>query len=407
MAVNKVDLSNGENLIDLTSDTVTPSTLVKGVTAHNSKGEKIIGNLNPKGGGSGSGIIDVTELPTENIDENAVYRVTESYKSAAPNIWVAMPDEETGELTVQPIATLMGEDMQFNIIEVDNIEDMIPTDTSSENVVYTANILRANGIAYLYIPVASSDPIPFGVALLETEGLDKGYTDDPYTETDIGIYTTTERYDTFQRWFIRESGEWKEITAYTRRTVVGDANNIKVLSGVYTITDGIEITQSGVDVNVSDMLIDDKSVPSTIRVNTPSTGELIRNSVNEITEGYFRSSDGSYIDSIGMYAFYYKNIDKVELPEGISNINGCAFANCSKLKEIQIPQSVEAIRLDCFSSSGLMSVTFKGTPSLLDKNAFGGCHNLTTINVPWSENEVENAPWGATNATINYNYTGE
>ena len=358
-----------------------------------------------EGGGGGSGIIDVTELPTENIDENAVYRVTESYKSAAANVWVVTPDEETGELTVQPIATLMGEDMQFNIIEVDNIEDMIPTDTSSENVVVTANILRTNGIAYLYNPVASSDPIPFGVALLETEGLDKGYTEDPYTETDIGIYTTTERYDTFQRWFIRESGEWKEITAYTRRTVVGDVNNIKVLSGVYAITDGIEITQSGVDVNVSDMLIDDKSVPSTIRVNTPSTGELIRGSVNEITEGYFRSSDGSYIDSIDTYAFYYKYIEKVELPEGISNINGYAFANCRFLQEIQIPKSVEVIRLDCFRDSGLRSVTFKGTPSLLDQNAFGGCSDLTTINVPWSEGEVENAPWGATNATINYNYT--
>jgi hypothetical protein len=30
--------------------------------------------------------------------------------------------------------------------------------------------------------------------------------------------------------------------------------------------------------------------------------------------------------------------------------------------------------------------------------------NLMTINVPWSEGEVINAPWGASNATINYNY---
>ena len=78
MGVNKVDLANGETLVDLTSDTVSPSTLAKGVTAHNSKGEQIIGNLNPEGGGGGSGIIDVTELPTENIDENAVYRVVTS-----------------------------------------------------------------------------------------------------------------------------------------------------------------------------------------------------------------------------------------------------------------------------------------------------------------------------------------
>lgn len=39
-------------------------------------------------------------------------------------------------------------------------------------------------------------------------------------------------------------------------------------------------------------------------------------------------------------------------------------------------------------------------------DAFEGCTNLTAINVPWAEGAVANAPWGATNATINYNYTG-
>lgn len=29
-----------------------------------------------------------------------------------------------------------------------------------------------------------------------------------------------------------------------------------------------------------------------------------------------------------------------------------------------------------------------------------------TRGVPWAEGAVTNAPWGATNATINYNYTG-
>lgn len=47
MPVNKVDLANGENLIDLTSDTVTPETLVSGTTAHNRAGEKIVGVFTP------------------------------------------------------------------------------------------------------------------------------------------------------------------------------------------------------------------------------------------------------------------------------------------------------------------------------------------------------------------------
>lgn len=45
MAVNKVKLSNGEVLIDISGDTVKPETLAEGVTAHNAVGERIIGTM--------------------------------------------------------------------------------------------------------------------------------------------------------------------------------------------------------------------------------------------------------------------------------------------------------------------------------------------------------------------------
>ena len=44
MAVNKV-VYNGETLIDLTSDTVEPGSLLSGVTAHDKAGNKITGNV--------------------------------------------------------------------------------------------------------------------------------------------------------------------------------------------------------------------------------------------------------------------------------------------------------------------------------------------------------------------------
>lgn len=43
MAVNYVNLLSGEDLIDLRRDTITENDLRNGVTAHNSKGEPIIG----------------------------------------------------------------------------------------------------------------------------------------------------------------------------------------------------------------------------------------------------------------------------------------------------------------------------------------------------------------------------
>lgn len=58
MGVNKVDLATGETLIDLTQDSVTPSTLAKGVTAHSADGESIVGKMVVGGsGGASEGLI--------------------------------------------------------------------------------------------------------------------------------------------------------------------------------------------------------------------------------------------------------------------------------------------------------------------------------------------------------------
>lgn len=91
------------------------------------------------------------------------------------------------------------------------------------------------------------------------------------------------------------------------------------------------------------------------------------------------------LQSIGLHAFYEcKQIEMLSLPTGLTHVYGYAFYKCSGLKE----------------------VTFNGVPSFIAGNIFTNCSKLITINVPWAEGEVADAPWGATNATINYNYTG-
>ncbi len=47
MANNKVQLSDGTVLLDLTGDTVTPETLLSGVTAHDAAGDRITGAVAP------------------------------------------------------------------------------------------------------------------------------------------------------------------------------------------------------------------------------------------------------------------------------------------------------------------------------------------------------------------------
>lgn len=52
MSVNKVQLANGETIIDISDSTVTPETLAEGVIAHDASGQKITGRMVPGGGAS-------------------------------------------------------------------------------------------------------------------------------------------------------------------------------------------------------------------------------------------------------------------------------------------------------------------------------------------------------------------
>ena len=91
---------------------------------------------------------------------------------------------------------------------------------------------------------------------------------------------------------------------------------------------------------------------------------------------------------------------------GYTKIRGYVFYNCAKLSLTSLPAGITSIGSSAFyNCANLTSITFEGTPTSIASNAFNGCTNLTTINVPWAEGAVANAPWGATKATINYNYT--
>lgn len=169
------------------------------------------------------------------------------------------------------------------------------------------------------------------------------------------------------------------------------------------------------------------------------TAVSIPNSVSEI--GYGAFSNCAKITSViipdsvitlGSYAFMNcKALNKLQISKAITRISDYAFSGCTSLATVVIPDSVKEIYPNAFDGctalneitipknvtsisayafwncKGLKTITFKGVPNSVDSWAFRNCtQSDLTIYCPWSAGEVAGAPWGATNATIIYDYEG-
>ena len=113
------------------------------------------------------------------------------------------------------------------------------------------------------------------------------------------------------------------------------------------------------------------------------------------------------LTSINENAFFgCTSLALTSLPESLTSIGRRAFRNCKSLALTSLPEGLTSIGSYAFyGCTSLTSIIFKGTPTTIGSDAFYGCTNLTDIKVPWAEGAVSGAPWGATNATITYNYT--
>ena len=380
-------------------------------------------------GSSGGGIIDVTELPTSGIDENAVYRVTKSHKLSS-ELWYV---EGYGD------AVVMLEDWyeDGSKIETHHVEEL-PVDMKGSDLrnklicVY----ITKDGIGHLYVPeyeyYYGVGVFTLGLLLMGDDSLNKGYTDNPYEETEPGIYITRETNNTIERLFVNINGDWQEITTYIETILANRETRYDKLSGTCRVGDSVELTYTGEGFDVAAMLIDERTIPKKIIAKTPSFEQYFTRNVSKVTLDWFRFEDGNfYVWTIPDYAFYcHYELEFIEMPDSIEWIGEYAFCACNELRQVELPNNVVSIGCFAFANSGLekielpeglyyledrafnacsnlTTVTFEGTPESMAPDVFTDCYELATINVPWSSDHPLNeyAPWGAPNATINWNCT--
>jgi hypothetical protein len=115
------------------------------------------------------------------------------------------------------------------------------------------------------------------------------------------------------------------------------------------------------------------------------------NSVTNIRENafHFCSSLTSInipegVTNIGESAFCHcSSLISITLPKGVTSIGDDAFYDCSSLTSINIPEGMTSIGSGAFyDCSSLTSINIpKGVTSIVD-HAFHGCSSLTSINIP-------------------------
>ena len=137
---------------------------------------------------------------------------------------------------------------------------------------------------------------------------------------------------------------------------------------------------------------------------------------------YGINPDGSTNHSI-LNSYAGKDATGTIIPDTVTTIQREAYVNI-KYEEITIPSRIKIIPEYCFANSSankiiieygvekLYGMAFVGSnitdidlPSSIiqvSQTTFSDNENLKTININKKENEITGAPWGATNATVNW-----
>lgn len=125
------------------------------------------------------------------------------------------------------------------------------------------------------------------------------------------------------------------------------------------------------------------------RGSAATTLTLQNNTIRIESYTFYNSSLNSIslpnsLTTIGSYAFKSSSISSVQYADiaqsNLQTIESSAFSNCSNLKSIEFPDSLQTIQSSAFSSTGLQSINTNNV-QMITSGAFGSCGSLTTVTI--------------------------
>lgn len=335
--------------------------------------------VNVKGGG----IIDVATLPTENIDENAVYRVL---GSPIIKFWLITPEVKAE--FVDYFKTTQGIDVNLLTYVVTTLPEVMESpNMSTLPLVLPIYILESNGYGYL-----SFDGTNNGENLATLSQLagvpDKGWADDieniTPSEDTAGLYTVREG-ESYPTLYTYSDGEWvtfmhsneyeEMVSDYEAEIDARELKLARINFDDYAVLDEAKTTWVG----ISEQGVDARcyEVPNTIIAIGEEALILAKNLK------YVGFEENSALSDIGAGAFTRRtSLTHIELPDSVTSIGANAFNYCPNLTEITIPSKVTSIGEGAFwDCDSLVSINIPDTMTSISNRTFQGCDSLTIITI--------------------------
>ncbi|MDE6634435.1 MAG: leucine-rich repeat domain-containing protein, partial [Bacteroidaceae bacterium] len=96
------------------------------------------------------------------------------------------------------------------------------------------------------------------------------------------------------------------------------------------------------------------------------------------------------VTTIGNSAFAYcTGLTSITIPNSVTAIGNSAFNSCNSLTSVTIPNSVTSISNYAFADCrGLISITIGNSVTTISQRAFAGCESLTSVTIPNSVTSI-------------------